>query len=185
MSASLRRIARLAHDACRDVGGVVTRGVRCVGRHATHAADAWSEALNVLQPRTAAGASASGRSDVERELASLRADMTSWLAAHPEVNVELPERSDDPKTEMTALRLAATAICAALKNADGGAASPFYLGRVDVSVTAGVPAPGMTVAGVEQGQRLRDRQRAARRQRRRLAAPPCLLRHVRQRALQL
>lgn len=96
-------------------------------------ADAWLEALNAPP----------------LDLRALRAEMTSWLTAHPEVNVELPERSDDTKTEVTALRLAATAIRAALTNAAGGAASPFYLGRVDVSVTADVPAPGMTVLSAQ------------------------------------
>jgi iron complex outermembrane receptor protein len=78
-----------------------------------------------------------------RQLADLRGELNAWIAAHPDLKVDLPAQQAEPVSELNALR----AVVLALRGTRGSRPPDgvFYLGRVDVTVTDETPAPGVTV----------------------------------------
>ncbi len=103
--------------------------------------DRWLSALDSAQAslrKTSADAEGAAR-----QLAGLRGELYAWIAAHPDLKVDLPPQQAEPVAELNALR----AVVLALRGARGGVQQEgvFYLGRVDVTVTDETPAPGVTV----------------------------------------
>jgi hypothetical protein len=84
------------------------------------------------------------RATLRRQLAGLRGEITSWLASYPAAQSEAqpwiepapagPVRLEDLAAEIGRLRAAIARIASSLRQ--GGEGGAFYLGRVDVAVTA-------------------------------------------------
>jgi len=85
-----------------------------------------------------------GRASLERQLSGLREDITSWLASYPAAQRDTQPwiepaptgtaRLEDLAAEIGRLRAAIARIASSLQQGSEGGA--FYLGRVDVAVTA-------------------------------------------------
>jgi iron complex outermembrane recepter protein len=115
---------------------------------------AWRQTLAEAESglRSAKPDDVAARASLERQLTHLRGEITSWLASYPAAQGDVqpwlepapagPAGLEDLAAEIGRLRAAIARIANALQ--PGGESGAFYLGRVDVAVTADVAVAATT-----------------------------------------
>jgi iron complex outermembrane recepter protein len=148
----VRSAARRWLGACLAVMFTVAVGPTAVaapaGRQEGGPFQAWQQRLAGVEAglRKAAPADEAARARLHDARVELRVEVEAWIAAHPQYAQQAGPQLESPASGATLVDLAAetgrlravvTRVRAAAEGGDSGA---FYLGRVDVAVTAAAPA---------------------------------------------